>query len=92
MSFISLLVVLITLVGFLLVLIIMVQEGKGGGLSSSAFGGSDQMIGGVKETGNFLTKFTWTMAISFAFLILMGNVILKSDRNIEHETTVESDE
>ena len=48
MSSFSIFLALIIFVSFLLVLVIMVQNPKGGGLSSS-FGGDSQQIGGVKK-------------------------------------------
>jgi len=58
-------------------LVIMVQNPKGGGLSSSFGGGGSQVVGGVKKTGDFLDKSTWTLAILLIALILMSNVALK---------------
>ena len=52
MSSFSIFLALIIFVSFLLVLVIMVQNPKGGGLSSS-FGGDSQQIGGVKKTTDF---------------------------------------
>ena len=60
MSTFSIFLVLITIVCFLLIVVIMVQNPKGGGLSSS-LGGSTQM-GGVQKTTDFLDKSTWTLA------------------------------
>ena len=48
----------IIFLSFLLVLVIMVQNPKGGGLSSSFGGGDSQQLGGVKQTGDFLDKST----------------------------------
>lgn len=71
--------ILIIIVCFLLVLVIMVQNPKGGGLSSSFGGGGSQVVGGVKKTGDFLDKSTWTLAILLIVLILASNVSLKGD-------------
>ncbi|MRI01741.1 preprotein translocase subunit SecG [Kriegella sp. EG-1] len=71
--------ILIIIVCFLLVLVIMVQNPKGGGLSSSFGGGGSQVVGGVKKTGDFLDKSTWTLAILLIVLILASNVALKGD-------------
>jgi preprotein translocase subunit SecG len=71
--------ILIIVVCFLLVLVIMVQNPKGGGLSSSFGGGGSQIVGGVKKTGDFLDKSTWTLAILLIVLILASNVALKGD-------------
>ncbi len=49
----------------------MVQNPKGGGLSS-AIGGS-QMLGGVQKTTDFLDKSTWTLATILIALILFSS-------------------
>ena len=63
---------LIAVVSFLLVVIIMVQNPKGGGLSSN-FGGS-QMMGSVPQTNNFLDKGTWVLATILIALILLSSI------------------
>lgn len=68
---------LILLVCLLLMLVIMVQNPKGGGLSSSFGGGGTQIVGGVKKTGDFLDKSTWTLATILVVLILLSNVAVK---------------
>ena len=51
----------------------MVQNPKGGGLSSSFGGGGAQNIGGVQNTNSFLDRTTWTLAIAMFALILLAN-------------------
>jgi len=61
----------------------MVQNPKGGGLSSS-FGGDSQQIGGVKKTTDFLDKSTWILASLLLILILLSNITLNTgDVNTE---------
>jgi preprotein translocase subunit SecG len=64
--------VAITLVCFLLIIAIMVQNPKGGGLSSS-FGGGGQ-IGGVQKTTDFLDKSTWYLAGALVVLIFLSTL------------------
>ena len=91
MSTFTIFLALIIIVAFLLVVVIMVQNPKGGGLSSS-FGGGGQQIGGVKKTGDFLDKSTWTLATLLLVLILLSNVTIM-DAPAEAGTRVfESDE
>jgi preprotein translocase subunit SecG len=78
MSTFTIFLALIVIVAFLLVVVIMVQNPKGGGLSSS-FGGSGQQVGGVKKTGDFLDKSTWTLATLLLVLILLSNVTIMDD-------------
>lgn len=51
----------------------MVQNPKGGGLSSSFGGGGNQQIGGVQKTTDFLDKSTWALATILIGLILVTN-------------------
>jgi protein translocase, SecG subunit len=52
--------ILILICSILLVLIVLVQNSKGGGLASG-FSSSNQVLG-VRKTTDFLEKFTWTLA------------------------------
>jgi preprotein translocase subunit SecG len=63
--------VLITIVSFLLIVVIMVQNPKSGGLSST-FGGAQ--IGGVQKTNDFLNKSTWTLATILVALVLLSSL------------------
>ena len=72
------LVSLIIFVCILLILVVMVQNPKGGGLSSTFVGGQ-QHIGGVKSTTDFLDKSTWVLAAIILVLILISNVTLMND-------------
>ncbi|WP_395061255.1 preprotein translocase subunit SecG [Flavobacterium sp.] len=72
MSTFTIFLVLITIVCFLLIIVIMVQNPKGGGLSSS-LGGSTQM-GGVQKTTDFLDKSTWVLAASLIVLVLLSSL------------------
>ncbi|MFK6999758.1 preprotein translocase subunit SecG [Flavobacterium oreochromis] len=72
MSTFTIFLVLITIVCFLLVVVIMVQNPKGGGLSSTF--GSSQMMGGVQKTTDFLDKSTWYLAGALLVLILLSSL------------------
>ena len=68
----------------------MVQNPKGGGLSSSL--GGSQMMGGVQKTTDFLDKSTWTLATILVGLILLSslsftNVMGNSDSKIIDSTS-----
>jgi preprotein translocase subunit SecG len=55
----------------------MVQNPKGGGLSSS-FGGGGQQLGGVQKTTDFLDRSTWILASLLLILILLSNFGISS--------------
>ncbi|MEA1873428.1 MAG: preprotein translocase subunit SecG [Bacteroidota bacterium] len=62
--------ILLLIVCALLILIVLVQNPKGGGLSSS-FGQGNSVMG-VRKTTDFLDKATWTLAIALLALSLMA--------------------
>jgi len=70
------LVILIVIVCVLLGAIVLIQNPKGGGLTSN-FSSSSQLMG-VQKTGDFLEKGTWILAIALMVLSLAVNVTLKS--------------
>ncbi len=72
MNTFSIFLVLITIVCFLLIVVIMVQNPKGGGLSSTL--GGAQSLGGVQKTTDFLDKSTWTLAAFLIVLILASSI------------------
>ena len=83
---------LIIFLSFLLVLVIMVQNPKGGGLAST-FGGDSQQIGGVKKTTDFLDRSTWSLASLLFLLILFSNITLNSGSDVnESELLNNSDD
>jgi len=63
--------ILILITCALLLLVILVQNPKGGGLSST-FGDGNQYMG-VKKTSDFLEKSTWTLALALVALTLISN-------------------
>ncbi|UII25223.1 preprotein translocase subunit SecG [Fulvivirga maritima] len=72
---ITLVLSLIILASILLVLIILAQDSKGGGLTSQFGGaGASNMIG-VKKTGDLLEKLTWGFAIAIIVLTLATNFL-----------------
>ena len=74
----------------------MVQNPKGGGLSSSFGGGGTQSLGGVQNTTSFLDKSTWTLSIVLLALILLSNFVVPKvnavNTNSEIENTIENRE
>jgi len=80
--------ILIFIVCILMILIVLAQNSKGGGLTSTFSGGNQVM--GVKKTGDFLEKATWTLAI--ALLILSLSTVFVMDENVSVATATENSE
>jgi len=70
-----LLMILVVVVCVLLGAIVLIQNPKGGGLTSN-FSSQSQLMG-VQKTGDFLEKGTWILAISLIVLSLAFNVATK---------------
>lgn len=66
----TLISIAIIIVCILLILIVLVQNSKGGGLASS-FSSSNQVMG-VRKTGDFLEKATWSLAGALFVLSLLS--------------------
>lgn len=63
--------VMIVICAILLVLIVLVQNSKGGGLASN-FGAGNQVMG-VKKTTDFLEKATWGLAACLLVFCLLAS-------------------
>tara|TARA_B110000008_G_scaffold44806_1_gene42701 strand:+ start:677 stop:1048 length:372 start_codon:yes stop_codon:yes gene_type:complete len=70
----TLFMLLIIAISVLLMLVVLVQNPKGGGLSSAFGGDSGNMLGGVRRTNDFLEKSTWTLALALLVLVLLVNI------------------
>jgi len=66
--------VLIFIICALLILIVLVQNSKGGGLSST-FASSNQIMG-VRKTTDFLEKATWTLSGTMIALCIVASLVI----------------
>ncbi|MCF8407335.1 MAG: preprotein translocase subunit SecG [Crocinitomicaceae bacterium] len=62
--------ILIIAASILLILVVYIQNPKGGGLSSDF--GAAQQIGGVQKTNDFIDKTTWSLAA----IIMVSSIFL----------------
>ena len=69
------LVILILLICFLLSLIVLAQNPKGGGISSQFGAGGAANLMGVKRTGDLLEKLTWGFAIGLIVSTLATHML-----------------
>ncbi|MFL5728743.1 MAG: preprotein translocase subunit SecG [Cytophagaceae bacterium] len=71
------LIVLIILTCALLVLVVLAQNPKGGGLASNFGGAGSSQLMGVKKTGDLLERLTWGFAIALIVFSLSVTLLLK---------------
>lgn len=86
MGFYIFISVLILIVCVLLGLIVLIQNPKGGGLSST-FGGQGNQIMGVRKTADFLEKGTWVLAIVLLVLSLVSASLIPERKSGEAAQT-----
>ena len=79
--------VLILITCVLLILVVLVQNSKGGGLASN-FAGSNQYMG-VRKTADFLEKSTWTLAIILLVLSLTTIFVIPRSNNVQNVVETE---
>lgn len=71
----ALLSIVIILASIFLIIVVFVQNPKGGGLSSDL--GSAHQLGGVKKTNDFVEKATWTLAGTIMLVSIMLTIMTK---------------
>ena len=79
-------IALILIASVLIILAVLVQNPKSG--MAANFGASNQVMG-VRETSDFLEKFTWTMAIAIVVLSLVATLAM--DKGLVAESNSESE-
>ncbi|MBQ9312286.1 MAG: preprotein translocase subunit SecG [Bacteroidales bacterium] len=70
--------VLIMIAAILLALVVLIQNGKGGGLAAN-FASQNQVMG-VRRTTDFLEKATWTLAVVLVVLCLVSSALIPNTR------------
>ncbi len=76
------LIVLILIASVLLILAVLVQNPKSG--MASNFGASNQVMG-VRQTADFLEKFTWGAAVAILVLSLTFTVFVNGSKEVVSE-------
>ncbi len=65
-----------------LILVVLLQQGRGGGLGS-AFGGASQQVFGGRGAGNFMTRLTWGCAVVFILTsVSLAYIASSGDRSL----------
>lgn len=75
----SLFIVLMVLAALLMCFVVLVQNSKGGGLSSS-FASSNQIMG-VRKTTDFIEKLTWGLAVFMVLISIAAAYVVPSAKN-----------
>ena len=71
----TILTVLILVASFLITLVVLLQNGKGGGLASNFVAGNQTF--GVRQTTDILEKITWGLAAFVLVLAIVSLIVQK---------------
>ena len=74
--------ILIMILSVLLIIIVMAQNPKGGGLSGT-FGGTSAAQFGVQRTNDFMEKATWWLGGAIVFLILLSVILTANPSSVQ---------
>jgi len=80
-------IILLIIASFMLGVVVLVQNSKGGGLSSG-FSASNQIMG-VRKTTDLLEKLTWGFAISMLVLAIFANIMIPQNTNTGGSSVIE---
>ncbi|MEC8739183.1 MAG: preprotein translocase subunit SecG [Bacteroidota bacterium] len=78
----NILIVLAILASILLILIVAIQNPKGGGLASN-FSGANQMLG-ARRTNEEVERFTWILSVAL-LVISLGTMFFINSGNLEEK-------
>lgn len=84
----TLITVLIFIACVLLILIVLVQNSKGGGLASN-FQATNQIMG-VRKTNDFLEKATWVLAAALLVLSIVGSAFIPHGAENVNESAIKN--
>ena len=74
----------------LLILVVLAQNPKGGGLSSQFGGAGVSQVMGVKKTGDLLEKLTWGFSITILSLTLLSNLFIEENQKLIESPNIEN--
>ena len=86
----TLIIGVIIFLSLLLILVVLAQNPKGGGLSSQFGGAGVSQVMGVKKTGDLLEKLTWGFSITILSLTLLSNLFIEENQNFVESPNIEN--
>jgi len=84
----GLIVGIILFISVLLILVVLVQNPKGGGLASG-FSSSNQIMG-VKRTADFIEKATWGFAAAIVVLSILATMFIGRNKGTGTQTKIQN--
>lgn len=73
------LIALILIVAILMAISVLLQSGRGGGLSGIAAGGQTTQILGARQAPDFLERMTWVLGSAFLILCVLTTFVIPGE-------------
>ena len=87
----TLLIILFVLVCFAMVVVILLQAGKGQGLAGTFGGPGAGAVFGGRGAATFLSKATGILATLYLFLCLLIGYVYKSENEVQRESLIQQE-
>jgi preprotein translocase subunit SecG len=84
----GLIIGIVLFICILLIMIVLVQNPKGGGLASG-FSSSNQFMG-VKRTADFIEKATWGLASAIVVLSILATMFVNRNKGNQGQTKIQN--
>lgn len=84
----TVLMVIEVLISIILVIAVLMQASKGGGLAGTFGGGQVGTMFGVRRTADFLSNATWILATTFVLIALVANIFFLPRQGSSAEESV----
>ena len=85
----GLIVTIEILLSVLLMIVVLMQSSKGGGLAGSFGTGGMGTVFGVRRTADFLSRSTWILAWAFMLLALAANIFFLPGKKAAAESIIQ---
>jgi preprotein translocase subunit SecG len=79
----TLITILIAIVSVLLILVVLVQNSKGGGVDATLGGSQANQLFGAAKSADFIEKLTWYLAAALFVLCIVATIVTNSSLPVD---------
>jgi preprotein translocase subunit SecG len=79
----TLITILIAIVSVLLILVVLIQNSKGGGVDATLGGSQANQLFGAAKSADFIEKLTWYLAAALFVLCIVATVVTNSSLPVD---------
>ncbi|MEY4105664.1 MAG: hypothetical protein RL181_6 [Bacteroidota bacterium] len=79
----TLITILIAIVSVLLILVVLIQNSKGGGVDATLGGSQANQLFGAAKSADFIEKLTWYLAAALFVLCIVATIVTNSSLPVD---------